>query len=90
MAKQVTIRGDYKSFMSMRVIIDKDKWYLVQGEKKPSIECPMCGEGILGDNSPHEILDNGNVNASVVCQNIKCSFHRMINLESWDGGYVDR
>ena len=88
MAKTVTIKGDYKSFMNNLILLGSEFWYITEGETKPTIECPNCGSGILGDNAPHEICENGDVNASVVCQEDDCNFHRMIRLEGWGGGYL--
>ncbi len=90
MSKRVTIQGNVESFYGMRVLIDEDKWYVVEGEKKPCIECPNCGGGLLGDNAPHSIDENGNVNASVVCTHKGCEFHANIQLIGWNGGYIPK
>jgi len=89
MAKQVKIAGDIKSFKSLMLIIPKDKWYIVEGEIKPSIDCPVCGCGILGDVAPHGVKTNGEVYASVVCQNPYCTFHQHIKLQDWSGGEIN-
>ncbi len=72
----------------MCIVIAKDKWWITEGERKPTIECPQCGTGILGDAAPHGVHANGKVYASVVCQNPNCSFHHHIQLEGWDGGEI--
>ena len=72
----------------MCIIISKDNWFIVEGETKPTIDCPKCGEGILGDAAPHGIRENGKVYNSVVCQNPNCNFHHYIQLEGWNGGEI--
>ena len=70
------------------VVIARNKWYITAGERKPTIECPKCGCGILGDVATHGVYSNGNVYESVVCQNEQCDFHQHIQLEGWDGGAI--
>lgn len=89
MAKKVYLKYEQlKSFENMSVLIPREKWYIVEGERKPSIECPSCGCGILGDSAPHRILKDGSVKASTVCQNERCNFHAYVKLEEWDGGEI--
>lgn len=77
-----------KTSENMCVVIPRNKWWIVTGERKPFIECPYCGNGILGDTAPHGIHANGKVFASVVCQNPDCLFHQHIQLEGWAGGEI--
>ena len=43
--------------------------------------CPDCGQiGVLTD---HEILVDGTVQPSVVCDTAGCSFHEFIRLDGW-------
>ena len=72
----------------MSVVISKDKWFIPKGERKPIIECPICGGSLLGDSSPHIISQEGKVTASVVCRHINCTFHDFVTLEDWNGGTV--
>jgi hypothetical protein len=83
------------------VIIPKDKWYFVQGEHKPTIECPKCGNQLLGDCTIHGILEDGTVYNSVVCVHkvktetgsstlVDCGFHAHVQLEGWTGGHIKR
>lgn len=70
-----------------QVIIPKDKWSIVKGERKPIIECPSCGSGLLGDATIHGIKEDGTVYNSVVCD---CGFHEHVKLEGWEGGHIKR
>ena len=89
MAKQVFVsQQQLKSFENMVVIIPKSKWYIVEGERKPSVECPKCGEGLIGDAAPHRIFADGTIKNSAVCQNPKCDFHSYIKLDEWTGGNI--
>lgn len=72
----------------MCIVIPRDKWDVITGEHKPFIECPRCGQGILGDTAPHGIRADGKVYRSVVCQNPNCDFHSYIKLEGWTGGEI--
>lgn len=81
------------------VTIPKDKWYIVQGERKPTIECPNCGGQLLGDCTIHGILETGQVYNSVVCMHTiktesgaikNCDFHEHVILEGWTGGQIKR
>lgn len=69
------------------VIIKKESWYIIKGHKKPTIECPNCGVGLLGDPAPHRIYPDGTVKASVICYN--CQFHDFIKLEDWNGCKIE-
>ncbi len=69
------------------ITIKEDNWYIVIGDKKPSIECPDCGAGLLGDNAPHGIREDGVVFNSVVCP---CGFHDHVTIEGWTGGSYPR
>lgn len=64
-----------------RCIIKKENWSIVSGFRLPFIECPNCGQSLLG-NSTHSISTNGDVNASVICP---CGFHKFVSLEKWTG-----
>jgi hypothetical protein len=79
---------DYKSFYAMKIIIPRENWFITEGERKPTISCPTCGGGLLGDNAPHGVDEDGTVHASVVCGHPGCSFHAMIQLEGWDKGLI--
>lgn len=63
-------------------------WFLTFGERMPLIICPFCGGGLLGNDAPHEVLENGDVNASVVCGHPNCTFHDFIALKDWTYGHV--
>lgn len=65
-------------------------WFMPTNGKKPIICCPTCGGGLLGDDTPHEICENGDVNASVVCRHNGCDFHEFVNLVGWNGGHISR
>ncbi len=67
------------------ITITKNKWYIVEGETKPTIECPKCECNLLGDASPHGVKQNGEVFASVVCT---CGFHEFVTLQDWDKGII--
>lgn len=91
MSKEVTIPSDERTFKAIKVLILKEHWHFDQTNMKfPIIECPYCGNGILGDPAPHGIKENGDVFNSVVCQNEKCNFHRYVTLEGWTFGYIER
>lgn len=62
-------------------------WAIGQGERKPLVACPVCECYNLGDEAPHRIESNGDVNASVICWN--CGFHAFIKLVGWEGGSVE-
>ncbi|MFD0997698.1 hypothetical protein ACFQ21_00200 [Ohtaekwangia kribbensis] len=68
-------------------IIPKEFWLILEGEKKPTIECPMCGCFLLSDIAPHGIREDGSVYNSVVCD---CGFHEYVKLEGWTGGHIER
>lgn len=72
-----------------RVLIKKENYEIVEGYRLPVIECPGCGNSLLGVSS-HEIEENGNVNASVVCPYKDCGFHEFVVLEDWNGGKINR
>jgi hypothetical protein len=87
---------DHKSFYSMAVLIPKTNWRIVDGEKKPTIDCPLCGLLLLGDTAPHGVLADGTVHASVVCPHsitrdgvtMPCGFHSNVRLVDWNGGII--
>ena len=58
-------------------------WWQPKGAKKPFVACPHCGGTLLGDDAPHTIEDNGNVNASLVCRHPGCTFHEFVTLWGW-------
>lgn len=68
--------------------IPKINWWIFSGETKPTIECPYCGGGLLGDSAPHGVRADGTVYNSVVCKHPGCNFHYHIKLEGWHGGIV--
>jgi len=86
--KHVTITGDVRSFESIMRIIPTDKWHFSAGMRFPIVECPNCGDGMLGDPAPHGIKESGEVYKSVVCQNENCNFHNHIILEGWNHGEI--
>ena len=85
--REVTI-SDPQSFYNMRVLITDDNWFLPTNFTRPIITCPACKGSLLGDDAPHGIDEEGNVNASVVCEHPKCKFHAMVKLENWNHGIV--
>lgn len=96
MGKRVTIEGDPISFESIMRLIPENKWKFTPDDKDspcskfPMVECPNCGDGILGDFAPHGIQEDGRVYNSVVCQSEKCDFHNYIKLEGWSFGAIAR
>jgi len=58
-------------------------WYMGQDSAKPMMTCPKCGQANLGPNAPHEIRENGEVHASVICCDDDCDFHAFVTLEGW-------
>lgn len=79
------------------IIIPKSKWYVVEGGRKPCVECPKCGEGLIGDAAPHRIFADGTIKYSAVCKGTiitpsgvrqKCDFHSYIKLDEWTGGNI--
>ena len=79
-------------------IIPKSSWEIVEGDTKPIIECPICGNYMLGDIATHGIHADGTVYASVNCkgklkkdgQVISCWFHDHVRLEGWAGGEIPK
>jgi hypothetical protein len=90
MGKRVEIIGDPISFMSIVRNIPRDKWIFSGDLKFPIVECPNCGDGMLGDFAPHGIHEDGRVYNSVVCQREGCDFHNHIKLEGWNFGAIPR
>ena len=73
----------------MSVIIPKDLWHFHPDSIRfPIVQCPTCGSGMLGDDAPHGIKEDGSVYASVVCES--CDFHRMIKLDEWAYGEIKK
>jgi len=76
-----------------RVLVN---WDIVEGERKPIIECPNCGDWSLGDHAPHSIDAAGNVDKSFICQGTlketgePCGFHTYVRLKDWNGGAISR
>lgn len=58
-------------------------WFLPVGWKKPVLTCPSCGGTLLGDQAPHKIKKNGDVNGSIVCGHPGCNFHAFVRLLEW-------
>ena len=69
-------------------LIARSDWYVIEGETKPVITCPLCGGGNLGDTAPHGVRPNGEVYQSVICGHPGCTFHDFVVLEGWDRGEV--
>lgn len=62
-------------------------WTILEGAKKPMIECPQCGGFLLGDTCPHGIKADGVVYESVVCP---CGWHNRVKLLAWQGGEIQK
>lgn len=92
MAKRVTIEGDIRSFESIMRLIPRDRWHFNadRSMKFPIVECPNCGDGMLGDFAPHGIQEDGRVYNSVVCQRDGCDFHNYVKLDGWNFGAIPR
>lgn len=58
-------------------------WFLPVGWSKPIIACPDCGGALLGNEAPHRISRNGDVNNSIVCGHPGCTFHAFVRLIQW-------
>lgn len=76
--------------MSNRFLIKETDWIFPECATRPIIFCPECGGGLLGEDAPHEICENGDVNNSVVCRHPDCTFHKYVTLENWKGGHIAR
>ena len=66
------------------MILEIEDWRVVRTDKgdKAKFRCPECG--IYGYITNHRIDDDGKVNPSVVCSEIKCSFQKYIILKNWN------
>lgn len=58
-------------------------WEIPPDFTKPIVSCPKCGGLNLGDDAPHHVEPNGDVNASLICAH-GCGFHAFITLERWN------
>lgn len=73
-----------------RILIKETDWMFPECATRPYIFCPECGGGLLGEESTHEIRENGDVNNSVICGHPNCNFHEFVKLENWDHGHIKR
>jgi len=69
-------------------LLKRDSWYVISGQTKPVIICPLCGKDNLGDPAPHGVRLDGMIYNSVICENPKCTFHDFVTLEGWDRGEI--
>lgn len=73
----------------MKVIIKEQDWIFPHCGIKPIVFCPKCGGGLLGDDAPHGVKENGDVYQSLVCRHPGCDFHAFVTLENWTHGAIN-
>ena len=85
MRRHVFKRGDWKDRWDKDAVKGTYIPKIMDGKQSALLCCPDCG-CIAGIDS-HTIVENGEVNPSVVCDNEDCEFHAFVAFKDWGKPY---